>query len=133
MLDYCNFASSFLSPAYFQVQKLLVNADSSPGTSEQERTLIHMKSQVACCEKLQARLLLLFMLLHQVAIYTAALNNCQQKHCSQADLCVQPGAGAPVGMGVKRTKQINEVMRLKYPGFSDIKRHLSLFWDTPFY
>lgn len=131
MLDHCNFASSFQSPAYFQVRKLLVNIDSSPSRSEQERTLIHMKRQAACCEKLQARLLLRFMLLHQVATYTTALNNCQQKRCSQADLSVR-GAGVPVGMGVKRTKEINEVMKSKYPGFSDIKRHLSLFWDTPF-
>jgi len=46
VLDCCNFASSFQSPDYFQLQKLLVNTDSSQTYSEQENILIPIKRHV---------------------------------------------------------------------------------------
>lgn len=47
-LDCCNFASSFQSPKYFQLQKLLVSNDSFQTSSEQEKILVSIKRQVAC-------------------------------------------------------------------------------------
>lgn len=46
--DSCNFASSFQSPKYFQLQKLLVSNDGFQTSTEQEKILILIKRQVAC-------------------------------------------------------------------------------------
>lgn len=106
-LDYCNFASSFQSPKYFQLQKLLVSNDSFQTSSEQEKILISIKKEVACWGILEIRLLLLSMLLHQVTIHRKELNY------SQADFCIQTRSDTPLGMLMlgeqsKLTKSWNE-------------------------
>lgn len=124
-LDHCNFASSFQSPKYFQLQKLMASNDSFQTSSEQEKLLASIKRQVACWRILEIRPLLLFMLLHHVAIYTIALNYCQQKCCSQADFCVQRRSDIPPGMLMlgEQRKLTDKVMKWKHLGYNDIKRY----------
>lgn len=124
--DCCNFASSFQSPDYFQLQKHLVNNDSSQTSSEQEEidTDTYQKASNMFRKTRNQAITAVHVTAPGSYMHNGTVNRTllPSSSLSTKSWCTCGHVSA------RRTKQIKKVMRLKHLQSSGIKRHFHHFF-----